>query len=53
MTRKDFIAIAKIIKDSEPRKTKAKRLMVAELCDLYKQTNPRFDRERFKTACGL
>ena len=53
MTRKDFIAIADAIARSEPRKTKAKVRLVDAMCDLLRQRNGRFDRERFKTACGL
>lgn len=48
MTRKDYEKIAAAIKESrEPM------ALVNLLMDVFEKDNPRFDRERFLTACGL
>ena len=51
MTRKHFILIAKAIHSITDLETRAKfaREMAAECA----KTNPRFDRARFLTACGV
>lgn len=51
MTKQHFIALAKEIsgiEDYVARRTAA--LVIIRVC---KQFNPRFDTERFLTACGL
>ena len=65
MTRKHYIKVAKIIKDStllykyrdsnDGRKmlpTINKTLLVSELCTMFKADNSLFDRQRFINACG-
>lgn len=48
MTRKDYEKIAKAFKEAtEPV------ALVYLLMDVFEEDNPRFDRERFLTACGL
>jgi len=52
MTRKDFQVIAEAIKDINARKAHGDR--IAELmAEALKKTNPRFDKKRFLTACGV
>ena len=52
MTRKDYIKIAKILKttDLEAHKRASLAVSFASVC---KEDNPRFDIERFLTACGV
>lgn len=65
MTRKHYIKVAKIVKDStllykyrdsnDGRKmlpTINKTLLVSELCTMFKADNSLFDRQRFIDACG-
>jgi len=65
MTRKHYIKVAKIIKDStllykyrdsnDGRKmlpTINKTLLVSELCTMFKADNNNFDVVRFIDACG-
>ena len=65
MSRKHYIKVAKIIKDStllykyrdsnDGRKmlpTINKTLLVSELCTMFKADNSLFDRQRFINACG-
>ena len=62
MTRKDFIAVAEIIRDhgnilsinsafDNGAKFAANRI-ARELAKVFKQQNPRFDTARFLEACG-
>jgi phosphorylcholine metabolism protein LicD len=69
MTRKDYIKIAKIIKDSTSKGCKLlndeskatnkhliidvldKNTLMIQLCDMFKQDNNLFDRQRFVDAC--
>ena len=64
MSRKHYIKVAKIIKDStllykyrdsnDGRKmlpTINKTLLVSELCTMFKADNSLFDRQRFINAC--
>ena len=59
MTRKTYIAVAKIVKDNTIVKsgkmlpTINKVAMVAELCTLFKADNGLFDRQRFIDACDV
>ena len=65
MSRKHYIKVAKIVKDStllykyrdsnDGRKmlpTINKTLLVSELCTMFKADNSLFDRQRFIDACG-
>ena len=59
MTRKTYIAVAKIIKDNTLVKggkmlpTLNKTLLVSELCVMFKADNSLFDRARFIDACDV
>ena len=59
MTRKHYVAVAKIVKDNTLIKSKVmlptinKVAMVAELCTLFKDDNNLFDRQRFIDACDI
>lgn len=54
MTRKHFIAIARILADGEGRTDYATRREVAlGLADYFAGENPHFDRDRFLSACGI
>ena len=57
MTKKDYIKIARIIKDSTLDNTNkvfntiAKDMLINELSTMFKRDNSLFDRHRFKEAC--
>ena len=56
MSRKDYIKIARIIKDNTNKKlemcnTLNKREVIDELCIMFKQDNNNFDNYRFIDAC--
>ena len=58
MTRKDYIKIAKIIKDNtlmKPIRANQpllfKKLLIDDLCIILKEDNNNFDRQRFIDAC--
>ena len=51
MTKKLFIAIAKIIAQVED--TKTQHMLFEAFADLFAQNNSRFARSTFKTACRL
>jgi len=57
MTKKDYIKLAKAIKDNTLTDTNGVSFIsstdgfIGELCDILQEDNPRFDRERFLTAC--
>jgi hypothetical protein len=62
MTKKTYIAIAKIVKettrvnvrgDESMLPTINKVAMVSELCTLFKSDNSLFDRARFIDACDV
>jgi hypothetical protein len=63
MTRKDYIAIARVINDgalincatqADVAMNAATRAKIAhQLSDLMSHDNPRFDRSRFLKACGI
>ena len=61
MTRKTYIAVAKIIKSntivswetSKMLPTLNKTALVSELCTLFKADNSLFDRARFIDACDV
>lgn len=50
MTKRHFEAIAAILRDYPPAKVMSIGLRLA---DYFASENPRFDRERFLTACGF
>jgi hypothetical protein len=56
MTKKDYIKAAEIVSqtkwDSKVKPAERKR-MAAAFVSFFQGDNPRFDRERFLTACGL
>ena len=55
MTKKDYIKLAKLISEAEDGINPhilSKRRIVAGLCDILQDDNPRFDEQRFKTACN-
>ena len=54
MTRKDYIKLARIIKDNKLNDTKylVKDSFIEDLCDVLKQNNINFDRLRFIDACN-
>ena len=54
MTKKDFIAIARIIREtdlSSEDEWDLKRIMAEEFASFLRTTNPRFDSTRFRQAC--
>jgi len=66
MTRKDFQAIAKSLKDSRPDMTRTSmakagrdsafvqwNITVDSFTDMCAAQNPNFDRDRFTAACGV
>ena len=54
MTRKDYIAVAKIVADNADSMTpEAHERLVNDFARFMAQDNPRFDRVRFSTACGV
>ena len=56
MTRKDYVALSFAIRlCSQPNgsgDTLDKKSLVAMLCTLLKEDNPRFDETMFRQACG-
>lgn len=53
LSRKDYKAIAEIMKtESRGYETIPDRIS-EKLADYFAQDNPRFDRDRFLAACGL
>lgn len=51
LTRKDFVLLARAVATIED---KGARFLVARLIvDMCKQSNPRFDADRFYIACGI
>lgn len=50
-TKRHFEAIAEIL--SGYTDSSKVRMLTAELADLFEETNSRFNRERFYTACGM
>ena len=54
MTRKDYIKIARIIKDNKLNNTQylIKDNLINELCIIFKQDNRLFDMQRFIDACN-
>tara|TARA_Y100001963_G_scaffold2769_1_gene3714 strand:+ start:566 stop:745 length:180 start_codon:yes stop_codon:yes gene_type:complete len=58
MSRKDYIKLARIIKDNSVSDNEliryiAKDSFIDDLCDILKQDNNNFDRLRFINACEV
>lgn len=64
MTKKDYVLIARAIMDARPIKSRDAHLHVRNghttcdgvaqnVADAMQRENPRFDRARFLTACGV
>jgi hypothetical protein len=53
MTRKDYIKIAIVIQTSWWGNSELKRDFANNLADEFALDNPRFDKARFLTACGV
>jgi hypothetical protein len=52
MTRKDFQALADMLKGAECLNDTQRHYLACKLADLCQEQNPRFDRKRFVAACG-
>ena len=53
MTRKDYIAIANVIKEYKGLMADSDHhQLVWELADIFQNDNERFDQHRFMAACG-
>ena len=55
MTKKDYIAIAKVLRERSPfRDAGTIALIAADLAqNVFAPDNPNFDRDRFLAACGF
>lgn len=56
MTRKDYVAIANVLKDSRTAVSRLeveRKLLAEKIADVMAGDNPRFDRARFLKACGI
>ena len=58
MTRRDYVLLANVINARlsarpDQEKAEAYRLIANDLADALATDNPRFDRARFLTACGV
>jgi hypothetical protein len=58
MTKKDYIAIAEVIRnarfsDDDGDYPSDRRSLAGAIADVMAADNPRFDRDRFLTACGV
>jgi len=57
MTRKDYVMLAEVINRSATASTESSFIdfarMAEDLATELKNDNPRFDRDRFLTACGV
>lgn len=51
MARKHYKAIAEIIKENRLKDDTASWRMIKKLADYFAIDNPRFDRQKFITAC--
>ena len=48
MTKKDYIAIAKIIN----KFGKVEHMLLLKMCEYFKKDNPNFDEDKFIEACN-
>ena len=53
MTRKDYVLIARNIEQAYYLDDTQRNTMAQDLADSLSMDNPRFDRARFLTACGV
>lgn len=54
MTRKDYEAIAAIIRQADSKPHNSQKIYITEaLCQLFQHDNPRFSRHQFLTACEM
>mgnify|MGYP001563212469 CR=1 FL=1 len=59
MTRKDYIEIAKVLKNAKEEVLQDQgrigtiRQIALDLCGVLKQDNQRFNKDKFLEACGL
>jgi len=54
MTRKDYVMIAEVIKNlDEVIDEYALEVLADNMADSLESDNPRFDRDRFLSACGV
>ena len=58
MSRKDYVQLARIIKDSTIINNNlfesiSKKCLINSLCDMLKEDNPNFNRFRFLDACEV
>lgn len=56
MTRKDYVAVAEKIRARAEEYTYVPDLIIEfanDIADVFKADNPRFDRGRFLSACGI
>jgi len=52
VTKKDYVAIAAVLRQADTAAPeKIVREIAEKLSEVFAADNPRFDRERFKTAC--
>ena len=57
MTKKDYIAVANILKSFKKQQTKSNpsrrfelSILIEDFCDYFKSDNPNFSKEKFKNA---
>ncbi len=53
MTRKDYVMIAEVIATSWHASADSKRDIAINLAEVFETDNPRFNRDRFLSACGV
>lgn len=53
MTKKDYKLIAEVLANAWWASNDQKRHIVYDLTDALENTNPKFDRSKFLTACGV
>lgn len=53
MTKKDYIAIAAVVKSQSFTDPQDKTNLAHALASMLRQDNDRFDRDRFLDACGV
>ena len=51
MSRKDYVAAARIVREADYRSTTARTRLVSDLVTFFADDNPRFVPSRFREAC--